>query len=57
MDKFLSRKFVASILALASAHTLVLYGHISDGVYSSVVIATIAAYITGNVAQRLNDKK
>lgn len=55
-NKILSRKFIAALLSLASAHYLVLYGHIADGVYSAVVIATIAAYITGNVVQKVTEK-
>lgn len=51
-SKLLSRKFIAAIASLASAHFLVLYGHIADGVYSAVVIATVAAYIVGNVTQK-----
>lgn len=47
-----SRKFLLSLLTLASSTWLVAAGHIADGVYSAVVIATVAAYITGNVAQK-----
>jgi hypothetical protein len=52
MNRFLSRKFIAAMSALASATWLVYSGHIADGVYSAVVIATVAAYITGNVTQK-----
>jgi hypothetical protein len=51
-NKWLSRKFIAAMTALGSAHYLIQFGHIADGVYSAVVIATVAAYITGNVAQK-----
>jgi len=51
-SKHLSRKFIAAIASLGSAHTLVYFGHIADGVYSAVVIATVAAYIVGNVVQK-----
>jgi len=50
--RFLSRKFLAAMAALASAHWLVSSKLIADGVYSAVVIATVAAYIAGNVAQK-----
>ena len=50
--RFASRKFIAAVCALASSHWLVAHGLIADGVYSAVVIATVAAYITGNVAQK-----
>jgi hypothetical protein len=55
--KWTSRKFIAAMSSLASAHFLVWFGHIADGVYSAVVIATIAAYITGNVAQKVVSKQ
>lgn len=52
MSRFASRKFVLSLLTLASATWLVAAGAIADGVYSAVVIATVGAYIVGNVAQK-----
>ena len=56
-SKWLSRKFIAAMSALASAHYLVQFGHIADGVYSAVVIATVAAYIVGNVTQKAMTKQ
>lgn len=55
-NKWLSRKFLAAMAALGSAHFLVQFGHIADGVYSAVVIATVAAYIVGNVTQKAVSK-
>lgn len=49
-----SRKFILSVLSLISATGLCWAGHIADGVYSAVVIATVGAYITGNVIQKVN---
>lgn len=46
------RKFLLAILALVSASVLAWTGHISDGVYSAVVIAIVSGYITGNVYQK-----
>ena len=46
------RKFVLAVLVLVSATYLVWAGRIADGVYSAVVIATVTAYITGNVYQK-----
>jgi hypothetical protein len=57
MNRFLSRKFIAAMSALASATWLVYSGHIADGVYSAVVIATVAAYITGNITQKALNKE
>lgn len=56
MSRFLSRKFIAAMAALGSAHYLVAERLIADGVYSAVVIATVAAYIVGNVAQKATAK-
>lgn len=52
MKSFQSRKFILALLALCSATVLVYAGSIADGVYSSIVIATVGAYITGNVVQK-----
>ena len=52
-NPFLSRKFILALLTIASATGLVLFHHISDGVYSAVVIATIGAYFTANVTQKV----
>lgn len=52
MTRYGSRKFLLALLVLISATALVWFGKISDGVYSAVVIASVAAYITGNVAQK-----
>lgn len=54
MNRFASRKF---LLALASATRLVFTGHISDGVYSAVVIADLGGYLTSNVAQKITAKE
>jgi hypothetical protein len=57
MNRFTSRKFILALLTLASVTWLVYAGHISDGVYSAVVIATVGAYIAGNVAQKASAKE
>ena len=52
MNRYASRKFILALLSLGSATLLVSMGAIADGVYSAVVIATVGAYIAGNVAQK-----
>lgn len=52
MNRYASRKFLLAAATLASASALVAAGAIADGVYSAVVIATVGAYIAGNVAQK-----
>jgi hypothetical protein len=55
--QFLSRKFLMALAVLGSATWLVAAGHISDGVYSSVVIATVAGYFAANVTQKATAKE
>lgn len=50
---FISRKFVVATGTIASATALVSVGKIADGVYSAVVIAVVAAYLTANVTQKV----
>lgn len=50
--RYASRKFLLALMALGSATLLVSMGAIADGVYSAVAIATVGAYIAGNVAQK-----
>lgn len=52
----LSRKFLLSVATLASNHYLVANQFIADGVYSAVMIATVGAYIAGNVVQKATTK-
>lgn len=47
-----SRKFLLAAATLASVSALVWFGKVDGGVYSAVVIATVAAYVTGNVMQK-----
>lgn len=51
-----SRKFILALLSLISATALCITGHIADGVYSAVIIATVGVYMTANVAQKATVK-
>lgn len=55
-NKYLSRKFLLALAVLVSATVLVWLGHIADGVYSAVVIATIGAYFAVNLTQKVTVK-
>ena len=57
MTRYASRKFVVAMSAIASASWLVYRGHIADGVYSAVVIATVGGYLAANVTQKATAKE
>lgn len=57
MNRVGGRKFALALISLASTSWLVWAGYITDGVYSAVVIATVGAYITGNVVQKAQEAK
>ena len=46
------RKFIVAMGSLGSATLLCWHGHIADGVYSAVMIATVGAYLAANVSQK-----
>ncbi|HOW46153.1 MAG TPA: hypothetical protein P5305_04045 [Rubrivivax sp.] len=52
MTPYRSRKFLFAVATVASATGLVYFGHIADGVYSAVTIATVTAYLAANVTQK-----
>lgn len=56
-NRFASRKFIVSLAALASATGLVAAGCIADGVYATVVVATVGGYLTANVMQKPTAKE
>lgn len=49
MIKMSSRKFILALVSVISASVLVYLAKISDGVYSTIMVSTIAAYLTANV--------
>jgi len=52
ISRITSRKFIVALLSLLSASLLVYLGKIDDGVYATVVVSTVGAYLTANVFQR-----
>lgn len=52
LDQLGGRRFLLTVISGAGTWVLCFMGKISGDVYSVVTIATVAAYITGNVAQR-----
>lgn len=47
------RRFLMAVGAGIVCTVLVWYGKISDQVFAAVVVATVAAYITGNTIQKV----
>lgn len=55
--QFTSRKFVLAMVVVASSTWLVATGHVSDGVYSTVIVACLGSYMAANVAQKATSKE
>lgn len=53
VERIGGRKFALAALSLLSAHLLTWQSLIGDGVYSAVIIATVGAYMAGNVGARV----
>lgn len=56
MNRYGSRKFIATVLTLASATWLACNHVIASGDYKAVVIGVVAVYIAGNVGQKAVEK-
>ena len=52
LDKLGGRRFILTLVSGAGTWLLCWFGRIDGATYSGVTIATVAAYIVGNVAQR-----
>lgn len=57
IDRLTSRKFILALLTLLAASMLLWFGHLEPLLWRDVVIATVGAYITGNVAQKVMQPK
>jgi len=51
------RRFLLTVGCGIATSILCWYGKINDVAYSAVIIATVGAYITGNVVQKSNEAK
>jgi hypothetical protein len=51
-DRLTSRKFILAVLSLLSASALVWFDKIDGGVFATVMVATVGAYLTANVTQK-----
>lgn len=56
IDKLTSRKFIVAIMIIVANALLVYFGKITDGVYSTVMVATIASYLAANVIQKTGEE-
>jgi hypothetical protein len=52
-DAIGGRRFLLTVAAHAAATALLWFGKLNADAYTTIVIATVAAYITGNVTQRI----
>jgi len=53
LERLTSRKFLLALVTLAAASVLLCFDRIEALVWRDVVIATVGAYITANVVQRV----
>lgn len=51
------RKFLVTLVSVLANSTLVWFGKIDPGVYSTVAIAVVGGYIAGNVFQNRDQTK
>ena len=57
MTRFTSRKFLLALAALMIASGLLAFGMVTALIWRDVVIATVGAYIAGNVTQKATSKE
>lgn len=55
--RLLSRKFLLCLLTLMCSTYLVINSNITDQVYSTIILATVAVYVAGNVTQKMKAEK
>lgn len=52
-ERLISRKFILAVLALLALSVLCWFGRIDGGLFITGLIATVGAYLTANVAQKV----
>lgn len=57
LDRLGGRRFLLTLVSGAGTWLLCLLAKIDGGVYATVTIATVAAYITGNTVQKRDEIK
>ena len=57
MNRFTSRKFLLALATLLIASGLLALGMVTALIWRDVVIATVGAYIAGNVVQKATSKE
>ena len=53
IEEFGGRRFLLTFASLWVCSSLLMGGYIGESIYRDIVIATVAAYITGNTVQKL----
>ena len=53
LETFGGRRFLMTMGCGISCTALVWYAKISDAIFRDIIIATVACYIAGNVAQKI----
>lgn len=56
-SRLTSRKFILAVLSLLSVSVLCWFKRIDAGVYATVVVATVGAYLAANVTQKATTPK
>jgi hypothetical protein len=51
-EKLVSKKFIVAVLSILVTSCLMHLGKITDGVYSTIMVCTVGAYLAANVAQK-----
>lgn len=56
MNPLLSRKFILAMAILCASTALMAFDKLEDGVYATIIVATVGAYLTANVTQKVQAK-